>query len=146
MLYICVLCVLFFNDTASTEIYTYLHTLSLNDALPIYPLLVDPGVAGSFSQCGGLAGSAHPGAGRKPDRFRDPNPARRRELPLGCGDRDPADRRQLYDRGGILPPREPHVGPHRSLREFRAGEAPPSRSDERRAGKECLSTCRYLCP
>src|SRR3546814_19237409 len=26
----------FFNDTASTEIYTYLHSLSLHDALPIY--------------------------------------------------------------------------------------------------------------
>src|SRR3546814_6133863 len=25
----------FFNDTATTEIYTYLHTLSLPDALPI---------------------------------------------------------------------------------------------------------------
>src|SRR3546814_12111749 len=25
----------FFNETASTEIYTYLHTLSLHDALPI---------------------------------------------------------------------------------------------------------------
>src|SRR3546814_11282556 len=29
------LCVFFFNDTATTEIYTYLHTLSLHDALPI---------------------------------------------------------------------------------------------------------------
>src|SRR3546814_20924528 len=29
-----VLC-FFFNDTATTEIYTYLHTLSLHDALPI---------------------------------------------------------------------------------------------------------------
>src|SRR3546814_10663836 len=27
----------FFNDTATTEIYTYLHTLSLHDALPIFP-------------------------------------------------------------------------------------------------------------
>src|SRR3546814_15684033 len=27
----------FFNDTATTEIYTYLHTLSLHDALPISP-------------------------------------------------------------------------------------------------------------
>src|SRR3546814_8975405 len=27
---------LFFNDTATTEIYTYGHTLSLHDALPIY--------------------------------------------------------------------------------------------------------------
>src|SRR3546814_15680720 len=25
-----------FNDTATTQIYTYLHTLSLHDALPIY--------------------------------------------------------------------------------------------------------------
>src|SRR3546814_14824343 len=26
----------FFNDTPTTEIYTYLHTLSLHDALPIF--------------------------------------------------------------------------------------------------------------
>src|SRR3546814_11615281 len=26
----------FFNDTATTDIYTYLHTLSLHDALPIF--------------------------------------------------------------------------------------------------------------
>src|SRR3546814_18217428 len=30
----------FFNDTATTEIYTYLHTLSLHDALPISHLAV----------------------------------------------------------------------------------------------------------
>src|SRR3546814_16406114 len=35
----CLLC-LFFNDTATTDIYTYLHTLSLHYALPIY--LYDP--------------------------------------------------------------------------------------------------------
>src|SRR3546814_16220551 len=34
---------LFFNDTATTEIYTYLHTLSLHDALPIY---LDPALGG----------------------------------------------------------------------------------------------------
>src|SRR3546814_18680937 len=28
--------IVFFNDTATTEIYTYGHTLSLHDALPIY--------------------------------------------------------------------------------------------------------------
>src|SRR3546814_20363011 len=28
----------FFNDTATTEIYTYSHTLSLHDALPIFHL------------------------------------------------------------------------------------------------------------
>src|SRR3546814_10398691 len=31
-----IMCLCFlFNDTATTEIYTYLHTLSLHDALPI---------------------------------------------------------------------------------------------------------------
>src|SRR3546814_13960975 len=29
------ICFFFFNDTATTEIYTYFHTLSLHDALPI---------------------------------------------------------------------------------------------------------------
>src|SRR3546814_11595393 len=33
---LCVLAVCFFNDPATTEIYTYVHTLSLHDALPIY--------------------------------------------------------------------------------------------------------------
>src|SRR3546814_12601789 len=33
--FICHLFVFFFNDTATTEIYTYGHTLSLHDALPI---------------------------------------------------------------------------------------------------------------
>src|SRR3546814_10017536 len=35
-LYLCVFWIFFFNDTATTEIYTYGHTLSLHDALPIY--------------------------------------------------------------------------------------------------------------
>src|SRR3546814_3280562 len=34
----------FFNDSAPTESYTYLHTLSLHDALPIYVVVVDPPV------------------------------------------------------------------------------------------------------
>src|SRR3546814_20378323 len=33
-------CVFFFNDPATTEIYTYGHTLSLHDALPICKLLL----------------------------------------------------------------------------------------------------------
>src|SRR3546814_19499353 len=36
------LCFFFFNDTATTEIYTYLHTLALHDALPIFPALPRP--------------------------------------------------------------------------------------------------------
>src|SRR3546814_16511423 len=45
------LCCFFFNDTGTTEIYTYCHTLSQRDALPIYvvaglrrELVVDVGV------------------------------------------------------------------------------------------------------
>src|SRR3546814_12904273 len=34
-----VVCSFFFNDTATTEIYTYRHTLSLHDALPIAGML-----------------------------------------------------------------------------------------------------------
>src|SRR3546814_13576106 len=30
------LCFVFFNDPATTDLYTYLHTLSLHDALPLY--------------------------------------------------------------------------------------------------------------
>src|SRR3546814_10698898 len=30
----------FFNDTATTENYTYWHTLSLHDALPIWPVIM----------------------------------------------------------------------------------------------------------
>src|SRR3546814_8163520 len=35
MIMSCYSCFFFFNLTATTEIYTYLHTLSLHDALPI---------------------------------------------------------------------------------------------------------------
>src|SRR3546814_12660384 len=48
----------FFNDTATTEIYTYLHTLSLHDALPISsrsisqnPLAGSASARSSESQC-----------------------------------------------------------------------------------------------
>src|SRR3546814_15099985 len=36
----------FFHDTATSEIYTYLHTLSLHDALPIAHLPEDAGPEG----------------------------------------------------------------------------------------------------
>src|SRR3546814_16959542 len=39
--------IFFFNDTATTDIYTYLHTLSLHDALPILHFL-KYGQAGAF--------------------------------------------------------------------------------------------------
>src|SRR3546814_7637038 len=40
----------FFNDTATTEIYTYGHTLSLHDALPICRIPID-----ARQQAGGAA-------------------------------------------------------------------------------------------
>src|SRR3546814_1650594 len=41
----CVLYFFFFNDPATTEIYTYEHTLSLHDALPIWRCRLDFGDA-----------------------------------------------------------------------------------------------------
>src|SRR3546814_4299124 len=38
--------VFFFNDPATTEIYTYCHTLSLHDALPIFVAALKGGVIG----------------------------------------------------------------------------------------------------
>src|SRR3546814_4042022 len=45
-------CIFFFNSTATTDIYTYVHTLSLHDALPIYTVAGrDPlAVATSFGE------------------------------------------------------------------------------------------------
>src|SRR3546814_5735519 len=59
-----------FNDTATTEIYTYLHTLSLHDALPI---------SGSASRSRRrTAPSAAPRNPTRPDARRSPRRARGR--------------------------------------------------------------------
>src|SRR3546814_11483667 len=63
-------CVIF-NDTAITEIYTYLHTLSLHDALPIYtPPVAEPAraPAATASPAPSPPGAAIPqtGGARKP--------------------------------------------------------------------------------
>src|SRR3546814_1765460 len=48
------------NDTATTEIYTYGHTLSLHDALPIFAEDLAAGLLGQLAQAdeGGVADSA----------------------------------------------------------------------------------------
>src|SRR3546814_14494907 len=55
------MCACFFNETATTEIYTYLHTLSLHDALPISAPGIgtrgargesDPAPSGEFERVG----------------------------------------------------------------------------------------------
>src|SRR2546422_4567901 len=53
----------FFNDTATTEIYT----LSLHDALPIYPHALRSGTVVRARQRGGRGGGREQ-AGRLPDR------------------------------------------------------------------------------
>src|SRR3546814_15781929 len=55
----------FFNDTATTEIYTYLHTLSLHDALPIssdcnYDLALLRWGAGALIEGHHALGTTHP--------------------------------------------------------------------------------------
>src|SRR3546814_15557596 len=42
--------VLYVNDTSTTEIYPYGHTLSLHDALPIYLGAVEPDAVGALLQ------------------------------------------------------------------------------------------------
>src|SRR3546814_468269 len=49
-----VVCFFFFNDTATTRIYTYGHTLSLHDALPISAGLEDVEPAGEVHAEGGV--------------------------------------------------------------------------------------------
>src|SRR3546814_9132000 len=75
------------NDTATTEFYTYLHTLSLHDALPISlpqlqrPLrrLADPGRgAVALQERQGKQGRARP-AGRRQDRRDRRHPPRSEE-------------------------------------------------------------------
>src|SRR3546814_16190203 len=39
-----------FNDTATTEIYTYGHTLSLHDALPIYEAALSPAARAFYTE------------------------------------------------------------------------------------------------
>src|SRR3546814_17533159 len=59
-----------FNDTATTWIYTYLHTLSLHDALPIsHPLQHRLPQAGPWQGNDRSADGPVSPAGRRPDAF-----------------------------------------------------------------------------
>src|SRR3546814_17907458 len=50
--------IFFLNDTANTEIYTYCHTLSLHDALPIYLPGLEDGAATAPSVVAAAAGAS----------------------------------------------------------------------------------------
>src|SRR3546814_13602001 len=119
----------FLHDTPTTEIYTYGHTLSLHDALPIYC------IACAVS----LENHGRPG---------DALPARLRASVAGIRAAFAGRPRQ-----GLRQCRYPGVR-KRSRRARCAGDAArrargrawqegaARRSEERRVGKECVSTCR----
>src|SRR3546814_15430733 len=110
----------FFNDTATTEIYTYWHTLSLHDALPIYI----PHIAIVHTQLFFSEGID------QPRRRRWRSFQSRSVFGPGC----------IGSGGSIVPLRLAPRCPQTVQRIRIAME--PSRSEERRVGKECVSTCR----
>src|SRR3546814_20639584 len=119
--------VFFFNDTATTESYTYLHTLSLHDALPILPRLR----GAPCDECGLDIGVL--------DRGRDPDPETGtfrtdRGIQRGAGRKAaPAlgFERFVVDRQAS-----------RQHEKFQSTCICDGRSEERRVGKEGVSTCR----
>src|SRR3546814_13267003 len=110
--------VCFVNDTATTEIYTYLHTLSLHDALPIW---------------------AH-SSGDAPSRIFEPSETFRSR---NMAEITAAAVKELRDRSGAgmmdckKAPTEANGDIEAATDWLRA-----TRSEERRVGKECVSTCR----
>src|SRR3546814_14837622 len=67
----CILYFFFFNDTATTEIYTYCHTLSRHDALPIWMTPTARGSAPPRSSRRGRrpgSGGSRPLGGNRPGR------------------------------------------------------------------------------
>src|SRR3546814_8034070 len=81
-----------FNYTATTEIYTYGHTLSLHDALPIYVVEVVDRQPGPHPQRGARA------PGRRVEQPQQPGrPEQRPDRPQ-CGDVDPLHRSSFVAR------------------------------------------------
>src|SRR3546814_12825165 len=117
----------FFIDPATTEIYTYCHTLSLHYALPISLRLPFLGAhpAERLEQRGDAARLAERGDAQRLDRI---GIACRFDLAqqLGLDGFDIAHRHSSCSGGAAA-----------------AGIMfPQTRSEERRVGKECVSTCR----
>src|SRR3546814_11259724 len=104
-----------FNDTATTEIYTYLHTLSLHDALPILSPKTRPMAATSPKT---RASTTH-----GPTLFES-----RIHRPMAAS--KPSSSAVSYAKRLVV-----KVGSSLVTNEGK-------RSEERRVGKECVSTCR----
>src|SRR3546814_19146887 len=119
----------FFNETAKTYIYSYRHTLSLHDALPLSRLL------STLRQFYRYLNA---------DLQRDDDPSARLESPK-LGLRLPRALTE-FDVQKLL--EAPDIGDPLGLRDramlelMYASGLRVSRSEERRVGKECVSTCR----
>src|SRR3546814_12361838 len=112
----------FFNDTATTEIYTYCHTLSLHDALPIFHFREAVIVLGLVVEAqGGALGALR----------------RRQESHLRRAVGDQLQR-PFGQRLAVLHDGQPVAGAEAVLQAVGL----MGRSEERRVGKECFSTCR----
>src|SRR5881227_3151075 len=117
----------FFNDTATTEIYTTVHTLSLHDALPIYAAL-PADLLLQAAPVGETAGEAHE-RGVRGDRE---NAAA--QLPLeAVHDRQHDDERRH-------PERQPA---HRDQRDEGYEAAPVGRAQIARADEPFVGAHRY---
>src|SRR3546814_15894389 len=113
----------FFNETATTESYTYLHTLSLHDALPI-----------SLADIAGINRANHKtiGALLQGAPFT-------RAVSIKTGDKESAIIQQVDIRCAIalIEGAVRHEFVNTSRRAVIA-----HRSEERSVGKECVSTCK----
>src|SRR3546814_20654217 len=122
----------FFTDAATSEIYTYWHTLSLHDALPIY--VVGRRVDEGAHQGDGSGGVGHLALVRRL-RPHQPGEIARGFLVAGEGIAAEAPAERGARGGRRFKPVVEAVGPGRKRRGQR-------RSEERRVGKECVRTCR----
>src|SRR3546814_16306506 len=80
----CPLHIVFLNDTATTEIYTYGHTLSLHDALPISTVTLTPFQTSACAR----EWRSGPSCRRYSRRWRAPGRGPRAGGPAAAGARD----------------------------------------------------------
>src|SRR3546814_18073180 len=127
-----------FNDTATIETYTSWHTLSLHDALPILPQRRAAGADHQRLQRRHSARALARASVVGEEGLRAHRAALHHHLPRPLQFLQYAEEALQPDHGrGREGDR--HLGLHRRAC------APKLRSEERRVGKECVSTCRYRC-